>query len=68
MGMRYLDMVLSESLRYYPQGTRIERRCNADYKLGDIQLKEGMMVAIPVYCIHHDEQYYPNPEKFDPER
>ena len=67
MGMRYVDMVLSESLRYYPPGTRIERRCNADYKLGDIQLKEGMMVSIPVHSIHHDEQYYPNPEKFDPE-
>lgn len=28
----------------------------------------GTIVYIPVYSIHHDEQYYPNPEVFDPER
>ena len=31
-------------------------------------MKKGMLVWIPVLAIHHDEKYYDNPEKFDPER
>lgn len=27
-----------------------------------------MPVYVPIYGIHHDEQFYPNPEKFMPER
>lgn len=25
-------------------------------------------MLIPVYQIHHDEEYYPNPEEFNPDR
>nr|CAD7450218.1 unnamed protein product [Timema bartmani] len=31
-------------------------------------LEKGMQVVIPVYALHHDPKYYPNPGKFDPER
>jgi cytochrome P450 family 6 len=31
-------------------------------------LKGGVHVGIPILGLHDDPQYYPNPEKFDPER
>lgn len=27
-----------------------------------------MLILVPVHAIHHDEEYYPDPEKFDPDR
>lgn len=34
----------------------------------NIIIKEGVQVYVPSYAIHHDPEYYPNPELFDPER
>lgn len=41
-----------------------------DYKVPNSShvLKKGTKVWIPVHAIHHDENYFPRPEEFDPER
>lgn len=41
-----------------------------DYKIrnSNLIIPKGTSVSIPTYCIHHDSEYYPDPEKFDPER
>lgn len=31
-------------------------------------IEKGKNFYIPIYGIHHDDRYYENPEKFDPER
>jgi len=31
-------------------------------------LEKGITVAIPVAALHHDPKYYPEPDRFDPER
>lgn len=67
---KYLDMVISESLRKYPPIPNSIRKCNKDYKIPgtDWTIENGVSIQIPVYSLHHDAEYYPEPEKFDPER
>ncbi|CAF1197307.1 unnamed protein product [Adineta steineri] len=68
--MTYLDAVLSETLRLYNPVLRMERQASEDYILGNtgIVIRKGMIVGIPVWALHHDPQYYPEPYVFKPER
>lgn len=63
-------MFFAESLRKYPPVPIITRKCTRDYNVvdSDIAIKKGLMILIPVIGIHYDPDYYPDPEKFDPER
>ncbi|XP_055699429.1 probable cytochrome P450 9f2 [Phlebotomus papatasi] len=71
--MKYLDMVISESLRKYPPAVVAERECNKDITLDlfegvPFEFKKKHVLWIPIYSLHWDSKYFPNPEKFDPDR
>ncbi|KAG1648966.1 Cytochrome P450 9e2 [Nymphon striatum] len=66
--MPYLKAVVKETLRLYSPAARLERKCTENYQLGSIFLKKGTLVGVPTYSIHHDAEYWPDPETFDPER
>ncbi|KAI5652185.1 cytochrome p450 domain-containing protein [Phthorimaea operculella] len=74
--LTYLDMVVSETMRKWPAVQFVDRRCVKDYNLGkpnpqateDFIVRKGEGVLIPTFSIHYDPQYFPDPNKFDPER
>jgi len=66
--MTYLDQFISEAARIQPIVPRIDRQCCKDITYGNFTIKKGMNVQIPVYTLHHSEEYFPNPEVFDPDR
>ncbi|XP_020800979.1 cytochrome P450 9c1 [Drosophila serrata] len=74
MAMKYLDCVVSESLRKWPPAFIIDRMCAADFDLKDeegeviVKLQKDELVHIPVAAIHHDPDNFPEPEVFRPER
>lgn len=71
--MKYLDQVVSESLRKWPPVGIIDRLCVKDYlcEYGDgakFLIEKGVALWIPIYGLHHDPSYFPKPDQFDPER
>lgn len=71
--MSYMDCVVSETLRRWTLLSTQERLVSKPYVLQDkngnkIQLNTGDGVLFPFGAIHNDPKYFPNPEKFDPER
>lgn len=66
--MKYMEMVIDETLRMYPPGTRLDRVASNDYEYEGIKIKKGQIITVPIYALHHDPDLYPNPEEFDPER
>lgn len=71
--LKYLDQVLSESLRRWTLAVVTDRKVNKPYVLDSsdgtkVQLNVGDGIWFPLSAIHMDPKYYPNPEIFDPER
>ena len=68
--MPFLEAVINESQRLHTTSIRMRRMAVTDYKLGDtgITIRKGDTVDIPIYAIHHYDQYYRNPDVFDPYR
>ncbi|XP_065920447.1 cytochrome P450 3A9-like [Dysidea avara] len=65
----YVTMVLNESLRLYPPAPSINRDCNQTCAVSDnLVILKGVNVSFPSFLLHRNSAYWPNPEKFDPER
>ncbi|KAJ8935460.1 hypothetical protein NQ318_021706 [Aromia moschata] len=68
--LKYMMQVIDEVLRKYPPISTLMRECVKDYKVPgeDVVIEKGTGVVIPLKGILYDEEYYEEPEKFDPER
>ncbi|KAJ8981923.1 hypothetical protein NQ317_002093 [Molorchus minor] len=68
--MKYLGQAVDETLRLWPPVTTLTRVCTRDYKLNesDLTVKKGVTVLIPVLGLHYDQQYWPDPLRWDPSR
>jgi len=68
--MHYLECCISEAMRKYPALGVLSRVSNSRYTFPDtkVTLEKGFSVVVPVFALHYDPKYYPEPEKFIPER
>mmetsp|Transcript_27922 Transcript_27922/g.34457 ORF Transcript_27922/g.34457 Transcript_27922/m.34457 type:complete len:627 (+) Transcript_27922:180-2060(+) len=71
--MKYSRLVVSETLRLYPQPPLLIRRCRTENKVPkgggrEATVIRGMDMFIALYNIHRDEKYWPEATKFDPLR
>ncbi|XP_018571703.2 cytochrome P450 6a8-like isoform X2 [Anoplophora glabripennis] len=70
MEMKYLDNIVDETLRLYPVLPILPRQCAKDYKVPgtNVTIEKGTYAIISNMGIQRDPEYYPNPDKFIPER
>ncbi|XP_065307783.2 cytochrome P450 3A41-like [Dermacentor albipictus] len=66
--MPFLEACVKEALRLETHDAIYLRMCTEETTVAGIRFKPGMCVDIPVAAIHHDAEYFPEPEKFNPER
>ena len=66
--LRYTEMVLAESLRLYPPAWGVARKSLEEHAIGGYTLPKGALILMNQWVLHRDPRYYPDPEKFDPER
>ena len=68
-GIPYLDAFISETLRFLPPVPVPEREAAADVVLSNgLKVEKGTYVRFPIYTIHHNPEYFPEPEEFRVER
>jgi len=66
--LAYTRAVLAESMRLYPPAYSVVRVCAERTELGGYVIEKGWSVATSAYLVHHDARWWPEPERFDPDR
>jgi cytochrome P450 len=66
--LSYAKMVFAESMRIYPPVWIIGRRALRDVNVDGHIIPKGSYVHVSQFLMHRDPRYFPEPERFDPER
>ncbi len=66
--MTYTQQVLEETLRLYPPVWLFTRRSHEDDALDDYDVASGTDIYLSPFVLHRTEEYWPDPERFDPQR
>ncbi len=66
--LRYVEMVMAESMRLYPPAWAMGRYALKDFRLGDFCLPAKTTVLTSQFIMHRDPRFFPDPLRFDPDR
>ena len=66
--LEYLRQVVAESMRLYPPAWALGRQALRDCTVGAWQVPKDTVVLMSQWVTHRDARFWPDPEKFDPDR
>jgi cytochrome P450 len=66
--LRLVNAIVQETLRLYPAVWSIGRNVVRDTTLGGLPVASGTHVWLCTYALHHNERWFPEPERFYPQR
>jgi cytochrome P450 len=64
----YTRAVLAESMRMYSPAWIIGRQATESHRVGDWTIPGKSIVLMAQHIVHHDARWWPDPERFDPQR
>ncbi|WP_086830213.1 cytochrome P450 [Allokutzneria sp. NRRL B-24872] len=65
--LEYTQRIASEVLRRTPP-VILMRRTREDVEIGGVAIPKGTEVAVSQHTLHQNPEFYPDPERFDPDR
>jgi cytochrome P450 family 6 len=70
MNMKFIDLCVKETLRKYVALPILNRECTKSYQIPgtNFTIEPGTSIIISLLGIHRDENYFPRPEEYDPDR
>jgi cytochrome P450 len=66
--LRFVEMVALEAMRLYPPAYVIGREALVDCDVGGYRVPRGTTVLMSQWVLHRDARFFPEPERFRPER
>ena len=66
--LTFTERVVTEAMRLYPPAWLIGRRAIDEYPLDGYVAPRRSIIIISPYVIQRDARYYPDPERFNPDR
>jgi len=66
--LRYTEMVFAEAMRLYPPAWAIGRMSKSAFEMGGVHVPAKSICISSPYVMQRDPRWFPDPERFDPER
>jgi cytochrome P450 len=64
----YTTRIVTESMRLYPPAWLLGRRAVADYRIREYHVPARSIVLMSQWIVHRDGRFFPEPDRFDPDR
>jgi cytochrome P450 len=64
----YCRAVVAEALRLYPPSWSMGREAIADHPVGEAVVAAGDLALVSQWVVHRDPRWWPDPDRFRPER
>lgn len=66
--LQFTEKILTESMRLCPPAWALGRQAVDDYKVGGYSIPKGSIILMSQYVMHRDPRYFPEPDRFYPDR
>ncbi len=64
----HTERVIKEAMRLYPPAWSVARTVVSEFELRGYRIPAGANVVMSQWIMHRDARYFPDPERFDPDR